>query len=296
MHGDLGAPKGFSFHRVGRVRALVRVGDEAVLAPLADALRGGTPIPGGDSTRLRGRGAVVSAPLPGRAGERMVVRRYRHGGALRVLGSRILLGAGRPFAELRALAAALATGVPAVRPIAALSEPLAPGLSRGLIATAEEKGSVDLREALETGTFVRRSERRALAARLATAVRRLHDAGIFHADLHVKNVLVLDKREKGEKEADVVLVDFDRARLLGRPLPARLRYRNLFRLDRSLEKTRLAPGRVSRVDRIACLRSYLDPEGVGRLARAPGLKARLFWGRVGLAFHRLSWRLGGTSA
>lgn len=290
MHGDLGAPKGFSFHRVSGVRALVRNGDEALLDPLAETLRSGVPLSGGDATALRGRGAVVSAPIPGRPGERMVVRRYRHGGALRFFGSLMLLAAGRPFAELRALAAAGEAGVPAARPIAALSRGLAPGLSRGLLATAEEPGCVDLLEALRSRQLGR-SERRALSRGLARAVRRLHDAGIFHADLHVKNVLVRESSPDG----GVVLVDFDRARVLGRPLPPRLRYRNLFRLDRSLEKTGLAPSRVSRADRIACLRAYLDPD-VRRLARAPGLKARLFWGRVGLAFHRLSWRLGGSPA
>ena len=58
--------------------------------------------------------------------------------------------------------------------------------------------------------------------------RRFHDAGLVHADLTVRNILI----QKGGK---VFLVDFDRARL--QPNAGRAFRRNLKRLRRSMVKS-----------------------------------------------------------
>ncbi len=278
-------PAGYVAREDRGVRAMLRSGYEGVFETLVPLLDGAGPKPG--PTTLEGRGAVAAVAVPGRA-ETMIVRRYRHGGAFRFLGGRMLLSSGRPFAELRALEAAARGGVHVARAVAALSAGSIVS-ARGLLATIAEEGVVDLLAWLLPRPG--RSRRRAVARALAAEVRRLHDAGIVHADLHVKNVLV---REDGGGRASVVLIDFDRARVLGAPLKDSLRFRNLFRLDRSVEKTGLSSrGLVSRADRLAVLRAYLSAP---RLRSVESLRPRLFRARLGLALHRLAWRISGASA
>jgi 3-deoxy-D-manno-octulosonic acid kinase len=63
--------------------------------------------------------------------------------------------------------------------------------------------------------------------RTGAAIRKFHDAGVIHADLNARNILVGDDK-------DIYLVDFDRARLnVGDTGAFRA---NLVRLRRSLEK------------------------------------------------------------
>jgi hypothetical protein len=94
---------------------------------------------------------------------------------------------------------------------------------------------------------------------LAHGLRDLHDAGLWHPDLNLGNVLVV-MRSYG---ASLAYVDLDRARLHDRPLGIAARRRSLRRLRRSAAK--------------------LDP--AGRLLGAPAL------GRL----EEMYWRLGPTS-
>ena len=57
----------------------------------------------------------------------------------------------------------------------------------------------------------------------------MHQAGIYHADLHLKNFLVEEKKEI------VYLIDFDKSTSSPRLHPSQ-RMKNLKRLDRSAEK------------------------------------------------------------
>ena len=75
-------------------------------------------------------------------------------------------------------------------------------------------------------------------ARCGKLIRQMHEMGVFHADLQVRNILV---------GADAVyLVDFDKARVLSR-LSALHTARNLLRLRRSFEKNRLPLDHFERV-------------------------------------------------
>jgi 3-deoxy-D-manno-octulosonic acid kinase len=69
---------------------------------------------------------------------------------------------------------------------------------------------------------------RAAGAQIA----RLHAAGIVHPDLNLRNILVAG--------AEVYLIDFDRARVLARPVSRGARARGLLRLARSARKLRAA--------------------------------------------------------
>ena len=104
---------------------------------------------------------------------------------------------------------------------------------RGALVTAEMPHARTLFEALRDASDD--AARGALAARAGRAVARLHDAGVYHADLNLTNLLVGPVASD-----DVVVVDFDRARVRDGPLGRRARRRNLARLARSLAK--LDPG------------------------------------------------------
>jgi 3-deoxy-D-manno-octulosonic acid kinase len=171
-----------------------------------------------------GRGAAYRVVLPGDV--RAVLRLYRRGGVLaRVVHETYLGLRPRPLRELVLTEEVRRRGVAAPEVLAARVEG---GVAyRGALLTAEVPDATTLGEALARASGA--EARAALAAATGGAVARLHAAGVFHADLNVSNILVRPGPE-------VVLVDFDRARLARGPLASRARRRNLTRLQRSLAK------------------------------------------------------------
>jgi tRNA A-37 threonylcarbamoyl transferase component Bud32 len=95
--------------------------------------------------------------------------------------------------------------------------------------------------------------------RCGAPIRQMHDIGVFHADLQVRNILVGDDR--------VYLIDFDNARLVGALSPLQ-RARNLLRLRRSLEKNGLAVSLLKPLCEGYGIESL--PEWITRVYRAKG--------------------------
>lgn len=154
-----------------------------------------------------------------------VLRRYLRGGMIaRMSRDRYVFtgwGRTRPVAEFRVLERLAAAGLP-------VPEPLAAGVRRrflfytGGLLTRRIPGARPLADLLHE-----RATDAAAWARVGACIRRFHDAGLVHADLNARNILV-------DADDAVFLIDFDRARI--RPdAPGRYR-RNLRRLRRSLEK------------------------------------------------------------
>jgi 3-deoxy-D-manno-octulosonic acid kinase len=188
-----------------------------------------------------------------------VIRRYRRGGLMRLLGERYL--SNRPGREFDVLLEAQARRLPAPTPLGVAWE------RRGLwytgkLATAYLPGE-DLDQALQRSSqfhwespdedpkAARPSPRQAgsdhaspsltgsygepvdcviLLEACGALFRTFHDAGLYHADLQVKNVRVTP--------GGLVLLDFDNARFHHR-LSQGQRARNLLRFRRSLEKNAL---------------------------------------------------------
>jgi len=178
-----------------------------------------------------GRAATALASLPG-GGPRVVVRRLRHGGWLGPLLGERYLDAERAARELELTARLRALGAPVPEPVFALAQRR--GLLFGLaLATLYEEGAVDalafLASAPDEGRVLR------AASAFGAAVRRFHDAGGRHADLHVKNLLLRETRAG----ADAIVIDLDRGAVATAPDPAR-RARELGRLWRSLAKRGVA--------------------------------------------------------
>jgi 3-deoxy-D-manno-octulosonic acid kinase len=215
-------PASYAVVRAGRVRAAIRRDLVAELGPWLLAPR--LALPADAEAVESGRGPVYRCELAG--GTRVVVRIFRRGGLVARLVAETYVGfRPRPLRELAVTVEARRRGVPAPEVLAARVEG---GLIyRGALVTVEVPSSATLVEALRRAPDA--AERRRLAAATGRALAMLHGAGVFHADLNATNILVRDG-------ADVVLLDFDRARLAPASLSAAARRRNLRRLARSLAK------------------------------------------------------------
>lgn len=217
----------------------------------------------------RGRAPIAIAELPDGAG-RVALRGLRRGGWLGPLLGGAHGGGGRPFAELAVTARLRAAGAPVPRPLLAIA------WRRGVVwnaalGTGFVDGAVDAARALAAGP-PRRELRPTLAA-AGRAVRRFHDVGGSHPDLHVANLLV----RKHGAETEVWIVDLDRARA-GARLAPRERMAELMRLYRSLCKRRLLAAAGGERGCLWFLHAYVAGDRALRralLARLPAERRRL---------------------
>lgn len=174
------------------------------------------------------------------------VRPYVHGGAMRHLTGDRYAGDGRFARELALLVEATAADVPVTQPLGYVSRRTTGVLRRGWLLTVEERAASDVLAYLESGPPP--ASRHATVRTAGRAVRRLHDAGIDHPDLHLANLLRLSDER-------VLVLDLDAA-TSGAPLTRERRLAGLFRLDRHAEKQRARGATVARTDRLRLLRAY----------------------------------------
>jgi 3-deoxy-D-manno-octulosonic acid kinase len=265
----------------------------AVRAEFAGALReqgfraaGGEAPPASDLAGRRPLGEL-------RAGAaRLLVRRFQHGGMLRWMLGRRFADPQRPFRELALSARLQQLGIETPRVVAARARRAAPfGWALDLV-TLRVEGAQDLAEWLEALREGRASERarRAIPRAVGACVGRFHAAGLWHADLNPRNLLLAgDALEHGT--AAVLVLDLDRSALRP-PLPDERRSANLARLLRAVlrREGRGAPF-LHRADYARFLAGYLA--GAGR----PPSELGTAWRGVRVAFersagvHRLWWRV-----
>lgn len=159
----------------------------------------------------------------------VVLRQYLRGGWVAKISHQNYLfttvARSRPFREFDVLAALYEQGLPVPRPVAALCE--YHGLtSTGAIMTGRIPGAHTLVQFFP-GNDDGDEPGSALWSDVGRCIRKFHDAGLWHADLNARNILLDDERQ-------AYLIDFDRARLTpGQPVDGK---RNLERLKRSLDK------------------------------------------------------------
>lgn len=168
-----------------------------------------------------GRAAVFRFALSKGNG---ILRRYRRGGLVGpVLGDRFLGNRMRHEFEVSLAWYQLGGQIP---------EPLGVtwwktgGMYRGAYAARQVDGVTLLAYLQEDGPLTDR-----VLELVGSTIRQLHDAGFWHADLQVKNIMI--------SEAKPYLIDFDKARRVTLLGPV-LRSRNLLRLRRSFEKQDLS--------------------------------------------------------
>ncbi|HUF50549.1 MAG TPA: lipopolysaccharide kinase InaA family protein, partial [Longimicrobiales bacterium] len=191
-------------------------------------------VPGAES--FAGRGAAYRMRS---ADGDWLVRHYRRGGLVaRVLDEEYLrVGVPRPLRELRASAAARSRGVATPQVVAAITYPAGPFYRADLATTFIEDGAdlADItfgseQDAVQDG--VREAAWRAAGALLSTAFA----AGVDHADLNLRNILVT-------AGGTAYLLDLDRAIVHEGSVSDVARNRMLERLHRSRRKLESIHGR-----------------------------------------------------
>lgn len=172
-----------------------------------------------------GRGVIWTFPLTKTDSTlRGLLRLCRRGGIIRFLLRDTYILNNRPLREFEVHRYAEANG---------LNVPLLLGVRwgsvggiifyRGALATQliPNARSLDV-VLLESG-----SHSHSYASQAGTLIRKMHDLGIWHADLNVKNIVFDNK--------NFYLLDFDNARIV-RPMKDIARARNMLRLRRSMNK------------------------------------------------------------
>jgi len=264
-------PPGYRLIEKRGIRAIVK-GDYLPLLEQKGLLSPGRIFEDLPPSPLKGRDSLLLVE-----GDAIVVRRNLHGGLIgRFLGD-LFLDSTRPHRELFITWRLRTAGISTLDPIASITEKAGP-FWRGYLITRYLARARDLVSFLEGGGS--RGERLLVARRAGELLRRVHDMGILHADLQLKNFLVEDGK--------VYLIDFDRAREII-PLPLSLRFNNLFRLLRSVEKYRSKGLKISLREMVAFWIGYSRRE----IPFRKGLHKRLRFQPLRGTLWRLGWLIEG---
>jgi tRNA A-37 threonylcarbamoyl transferase component Bud32 len=274
--GESGIQRLESTHDVrrrGPIRVAVRR-DWAPALPMDEMLAGaplrawGTPL----AHELQGRAAIEVLETP--AGQ-IVAKTLTRGGLLGGWLPDLFVDGQRPWREALLAEDLAGLGCPTPPVVAVRSTASALGLSRLELATARVDGARDLLDALFAD-----EDPRPLVRLTGQALRKLHDGGLRHRDLQVKNLLIPRDPEDG-----VVVIDLDRC-ALGAALDDEERVASLTRFARSLVKRGVAGGPWGPLDCRAFLEAYGrtgDGTRAGLLARVRKQLARQ------LRWHRWAW-------
>jgi 3-deoxy-D-manno-octulosonic acid kinase len=213
-------PEGYVDRDRGSWRVVAARLELGEMEALLDAVRAGTA--GGEEV-ASGRGGARRMVLAG--GKVVFVRKYLRGGFVRhFVRDLYLLRPPRPIRELLATETARAAGcrVPIVHAVAV--EENGP-FYRGWIVTSAIEGGGAYIDLFAAGD---EADRRTLLAAAGSAIRDLHDAGVYHPDLNGHNLLV-------DADGEVAIIDFDRATMAA-PQNHRLGEKGRDRFWRSLKK------------------------------------------------------------
>lgn len=264
---------GFETHREGDMLLLSRGTLSEFMSgrPFTDLASSGENVVEGRRSHT-----ILDMPDSGKA----VVRHYVHGGLLRKVTGERFAGSRRFLDEVRVSEHLRACGVNTPEVLGLLVHAGKLGFCRGALVTRMVEEGQDLLD------FLRSSQGRALvsdpAARrkllrsAAVETRKMHDSGVLHADLHVKNLLL-------GADGSIFILDLDRARM-GKKIGRNGRLANLIRLGRSLEKTKtdaFIGGRDTYVFFLEYLKAGpplgIDARKVTERYRRHVMRHRLFW-------------------
>lgn len=222
---------GYARFRVGRARVTALVDDQQAVR---EALQHGTLYEYAgrhpERRKMKGRGDVFAAPLPGHD-DAVVVRHAFRGGAPARLTRDLFLPPTRGLRELLVSQRLRAAGVNTPEVVAYVTYPAGAILRRFDIATREIPNGADLFAWLAATEDV--GARDVVLNAAAGAVASLVSAGAHHPDLNIRNVLVAPGPDGG---LIGWILDVDRVRFHVPGSPT-VRDANITRLRRSLRKS-----------------------------------------------------------
>ena len=282
-------PEGFREIRQGRVIAWVRRAYSFLFDEAGNWLTDGPFCSADAVANRRGRGEMRKVSLGVKDEPCGLIRHYQRGGLIRHLLGDFYWGRERFFNEVRVAVQAMSRGLPTTQVLALRTEGKGWGFYRADLMTREIENSQDLDGYLQT---IWRNEdrepfvnKRAVLRSVAGLLHKMHEAGLYHADLNLKNILV---QFSGEGVKSYV-IDLDRARMTG-PLIKKKRIRNLMRLYRSLEKYGHIGSMLTYRDCIRFIRAYCQ----GEKEMKATLIRMIRKGTLSIRFHRLFWRISGV--
>jgi 3-deoxy-D-manno-octulosonic acid kinase len=290
---DLVIPDCFKVAESAREWRIIRADCEAAVDYLFSA-RYNTA----DSGTVRGRGSYPVARIKTSAGKEIevIIRAYRRGGLAGLVLPDMFTDARRPLEELALTEKGRVDGVALPEIIGLQMKWVAPFFYRARIAVKKIPDTITLNETLlsfakEGGNHKELyAKKRSLIAALVKSVRQLHNAGINHRDLNIRNILI----KRAGLDFTAYIIDLDKSAC--EPGPKGLgfdkRIDNLIRLNRSLSKMLFKSGLLfkevlSQTDRRRFLESYLQGEGITRERKRAIINACLR--RIGL--HKWWWQL-----
>jgi serine/threonine protein kinase len=190
---------------------------------------------------LKGRTPHPVIPLGN--GTNMVLRQYSHGGLLRtVTGSAYLFGS-RSFRELALTEEIRSSGIPTILSIGAIHQKTFFPFYHAYFLSLEVPSAMNLIQYFqEIGTYPSQeklSQKRKFIRQIGLLIHQFHQAGFFHGDLQLKNILITDDQ--------ILLIDFDRS-YRKQNLTVQERIKNLLRLNRSVEKWKRFGLPITRTD------------------------------------------------
>jgi 3-deoxy-D-manno-octulosonic acid kinase len=225
-------------------------------------------------------GRTLHPSIPIKNGERLVIRRYSHGGLLRTLTRNLYLFGSRSFRELALTEEIRSCGISTIPSIGAIHRRIFFPFYQAYFLSVEVPRAMDLiqyfngMEAPPSRENI--SSKRKTIRSAGLLIREFHQAGFFHGDLQLKNILVAGDL--------LFLIDFDRSYRKS-ILSARERMQNLLRLNRSAEKWRCLGLPITRTDRWRFFLAYAGDdkkirETMGKTLRSYSLR---------FLFHRIGW-------
>ncbi len=234
-------PSGFSLHRSGRVLLVYK---EQLTPPemlsFVEALPGHLEGRQGTFSRSSASPTVWELSDEDSLPFDMIVRQYVHGGLYgRCIGPlrTLYLDRSQMLGEIRIATHLQNRGIPASNPVVLRFERKAGPFFTAFLVSEKIPGAWNLLalcRRVRAGTFdMPRRTRQSLLEKIGVSVAKLHEAGVYHGDLNLKNIIV----ETGEdaEPANLYLIDYKKCRLVKR-VPVQKGIKNIRRLWRSIRK------------------------------------------------------------
>ena len=212
-----------------------------------------------EDKQFEGRGILPSIPIQESNGKRMVAKLCLRGGVLQFFNRDLFWGGNRPLKEMIVNTHILSRDIHTTEILAAGKERVVGPLYRNFVFSLELADCVDLInyfEGLKKQSPEKRFEQKKyLFQAIARSFASMHSKGIYHSDLHLKNILISQKDPSSS--SNIYIIDFDKA-ILKDTLSPEEKINNLRRFNRSMEKYKLQGGLISRTDQNRLLKYYFE--------------------------------------